>query len=429
LKLQDKNIDFFRVGNIDKINQHIRRSHKVIEDNIDTVKKLKEFYDSKNIFATTCLGSSKSIFKKLKFDYCIIDEASQITLPITIGPLKCAKTFVLVGDHYQLPPLMKSSEARNSDLSSLFKHLSEAHPEAVSYLKFQYRMNKDIMKISNQLIYNFKLRCGTEESRHLLLDLPEPEKLDEIHRFSTQVSNHAICSGDNNCWIKHILNPKNSVIFLNTDSLSCTEDSNSNLIFNETEAEITLQIVRSLRMCGILNKNIGIISPYRAQVKHLHKFLKDNLKSVKELEIHTVDKFQGKDKECIIVSLVRSNQNGNIGMLLKDWRRINVTFTRAKRKLIVIGSMNTLTDNFLFKEFFDLVKDNHWDYNIPKDFKDSHIFITETEKNENSLSDIENKSSNESNSNIFEKQKHIKQSQAKYIIKNSQILSSIIDEY
>jgi len=65
-------------------------------------------------------------------------------------------------------------------------------------------------------------------------------------------------------------------------------------------------------MCGILNKNIGIISPYRAQVKHLHKFLKDNLKSVKELEIHTVDKFQGKDKECIIVSLVRSNQNGNV---------------------------------------------------------------------------------------------------------------------
>eukprot|EP00833_Pecoramyces_ruminatium_P016311 jgi/Orpsp1_1/1190343/evm.model.d7180000078398.1 len=103
---------------------------------------------------------------------------------------------------------MRSSEARNSNLSSLFKHLSEAHPEAVSYLKFQYRMNKDIMKISNQLIYNFKLRCGTEESRHLLLDLPEPEKLEEIHRFSTQVSNDIKCPGDNSCWIRHILNPK-----------------------------------------------------------------------------------------------------------------------------------------------------------------------------------------------------------------------------
>jgi len=367
-------------------------------------------------------------FKKLKFDYCIIDEASQITLPVSIGPLKCANTFVLVGDHYQLPPLMRSSEARNSNLSSLFKHLSEAHPEAVSYLKFQYRMNKDIMKISNQLIYNFKLRCGTEEARHFLLELPEPEKLDEIHHFSTQVSNDIKCPGDKGCWLKHVLNPKNSVIFLNTDSLNCTENNNTNLIFNETEAEIALHIIKSLKMCGISNSSIGVISPYRAQIKYLNTYIKNEIKSLKGIEIHTVDKFQGKDKECIIVSLVRSNSNGNIGMLLKDWRRINVTFTRAKRKLIVIGSMNTLANNFLFKEFFDLVKDNNWDYNMPNDFKESHIFLPET-NNDISLSDIENKSSNYRNSYKQEKQKHIKQSQARVILKNSQILSNIIDEY
>jgi len=103
---------------------------------------------------------------------------------------------------------MRSSEARNSDLSSLFKHLSEAHPEAVNYLKFQYRMNKEIMKISNQLIYNFKLRCGTEEARHLLLEIPKPGKLDEIHRFSSQVNPGSQCFGDDHCWIKHVLNPK-----------------------------------------------------------------------------------------------------------------------------------------------------------------------------------------------------------------------------
>jgi len=103
---------------------------------------------------------------------------------------------------------MRSSEGRNSDLSSLFKHLSEAHPEAVSYLKFQYRMNKDIMKISNQLIYNYKLRCGTEEARHLLLELPEPEKLEEIHRYSSQVNPQTRCTGDDHCWIKYVLDPK-----------------------------------------------------------------------------------------------------------------------------------------------------------------------------------------------------------------------------
>ncbi|ORX75159.1 hypothetical protein BCR32DRAFT_97283 [Anaeromyces robustus] len=324
---------------------------------------------------------------------------------------------------------MRSSEARNSDLSSLFKHLSEAHPEAVSYLKFQYRMNKEIMKISNQLIYNYKLRCGNEESRYLLLELPEPEKIDEIHLFSSQINHQSKCPGDSTCWIKYVLNPKNSVIFLNTDGLNCTEDSNNNLIYNETEAEVVLQIVKSLKNCGISNSSIGIISPYRAQIKYLHTFFKKELKSIKGLDIHTVDKFQGKDKDCIIVSLVRSNKNGNIGMLLKDWRRINVTFTRAKRKLIVIGSMDTLENNFLFKEFFELVKDNHWNYNVPKNFKENHVFIPETEKNESSLSDVENKNRHDKNIYMKEKQRIIKQSQAKIILKNSQIISSILDEY
>jgi len=99
---------------------------------------------------------------------------------------------------------------------------------------------------------------------------------------------------------------------LNTDSLNCTEDISNNLIYNGTEADIILQIVRSLRICGISSSSIGVISPYRAQIKHLYTYIKKELKSLKGLEIHTVDKFQGKDKECIIVSLVRSNKNGNV---------------------------------------------------------------------------------------------------------------------
>jgi len=216
---------------------------------------------------------------------------------------------------------------------------------------------------------------------------------------------------------------------LNTDSLNCTEDTSNNLIYNGTEADIILQIVRSLRICGISSSSIGVISPYRNQIKHLYTYIKKELKSLKGLEIHTVDKFQGKDKECIIVSLVRSNKNGNIGMLLKDWRRINVTFTRAKRKLIIVGSKKTLEDNFLFKEFFELVNDNHWNYDLPKNFRDSHVFIPEPEKNDDSLSDIENMNSYDRNLYRQEKQRLINQSKAKVLIKSSQIISSIIDEY
>ena len=103
---------------------------------------------------------------------------------------------------------------------------------------------------------------------------------------------------------------------MNTDKLNTTEDNSTNLIYNETESEIILQIVKSLKTCGIPNSAIGIISPYRAQVKHLHTHFKKELKSIKELEIHTVDKFQGKDKECIIVSLVRSNKKGNVSFII-----------------------------------------------------------------------------------------------------------------
>lgn len=93
-----------------------------------------------------------------------MDEASQITQPVCLGPLRFADVFVLVGDHYQLPPLIKNEEAREGGMEvSLFKRLSEAHPQAVVTLEYQYRMNKDIMLLSNALVYNYRLRCGTPD--------------------------------------------------------------------------------------------------------------------------------------------------------------------------------------------------------------------------------------------------------------------------
>lgn len=361
-----------------------------------------------------------------------MDEASQITLPVTLGPLKRAQRFVLVGDHYQLPPLMRSTEARNSGMSSLFKYLSESHPEAVSHLKFQYRMNKDIMKISNQLIYNFKLRCGTEYAKELVLDIPNIHALDEVHKLSSQINRNIICPDDENCWIRYSLNPKNSVIFLDTDNIPLSEVHKSDLVQNELETEIIYQLVQSLTMCGVSNSSIGIISPYRAQIKLLHSCFRG---MKKDLEIHTVDKFQGKDKDCIIVSLVRSNRDGNIGILLRDWRRVNVTFTRAKKKLIVVGSVSTLEKCALFEEFFQIFRSNNWIYKIPENFKDNHKFKLSQDtfdSYESRQSNIENTQwNNNSNHSSYleEKQRNIRQSQAKVLIKNSPLIKNIIEEY
>jgi DNA replication ATP-dependent helicase Dna2 len=117
------------------------------------------------------------LFQRRRFDYCIVDEASQITLPTALGPLRFADKFVLVGDHFQLPPIVKNHDARKGGLDvSLFKLLSDKRPESVTSLTFQYRMNEDIMTLSNRLIYEGKLKCGNEEVAQQTLKLARTVK-------------------------------------------------------------------------------------------------------------------------------------------------------------------------------------------------------------------------------------------------------------
>lgn len=145
------------------------------------------------------------MLQKREFDYCIVDEASQITLPTCIGPIRYAKKFVLVGDLYQLPPIVRNKSATDGGLDkSLFSILAEAQPDSICYLEFQYRMNRDIMDISNHLIYGRKLQCGNYQTATRRLELPE---MDLGMKFLHQDENQ-MCEGKSDCWIKSLLDPK-----------------------------------------------------------------------------------------------------------------------------------------------------------------------------------------------------------------------------
>jgi DNA replication ATP-dependent helicase Dna2 len=143
-----------------------------------------------------------ALFSRRTFDVCIVDEASQITLPTCLGPLRFADKFVLVGDHFQLPPLVRSKEARKGGLdNSLFRRLCEAQlqrePEAIVNLNYQYRMNEEIMLLSNQLIYSGRLKCGSQEVAQRALVLPDSTKMQKLHKGPCD-----------DCWLERLLDPR-----------------------------------------------------------------------------------------------------------------------------------------------------------------------------------------------------------------------------
>jgi len=164
-----------------------------------------------------CLLPNSALFSRRTFDFCIVDEASQITLPTCLGPLRFAEKFVLVGDHFQLPPLVscvcriswpllmhiqvRNPAARKGGLeTSLFRRLSEAHPQAVVDLTYQYRMNEDIMQLSNKLIYGDRLQCGSEEVAKRTLILPNNCMMGNLD------PNTCLCEGS--CWLRYILSER-----------------------------------------------------------------------------------------------------------------------------------------------------------------------------------------------------------------------------
>ncbi|KAI9180101.1 hypothetical protein LWI28_001188 [Acer negundo] len=296
IKLKAQSIDFVRIGRHGAVHNEIQE-HCLSEMKLNSVEEIKERIDQAKVVAVTCLGITNPLLANKIFDVCIMDEAGQTTLPVSLGPLMFASMFVLVGDHYQLPPLVQSTEARENGMEiSLFRRLSEAHPQSISALQSQYRMCQGIMELSNAMIYGDRLRCGSSD----------------IANAKIEVSNMKSQSW----WLK----------------------------------EITEELVNN----GIEGEDIGIITPYNSQVNLIRHAL-----SMSSVEIHTIDKYQGRDKDCIVVSFVKSSENPKncTSSLLGDWHRINVALTRAKKKLIMVGSRRTLSMVPLLKLLINKVEE------------------------------------------------------------------------
>jgi DNA replication ATP-dependent helicase Dna2 len=255
------------------------------------------------VVGTTCLGVRNSLCERREFDLCLVDEAGQITIPAVLGSISCARTFILVGDHFQLPPLVLSKEATTAGLGvSLLRRLCEAHPAASVQLSIQYRMNSDITELCNTLVYGNRLRCANAA----------------VAGQSVQLDMDAISSHDRHIpdWLASILSPKVSIALLNTDSMvqgdatfSAAESSRAAQkgrggITNTVEVTLTDIILWCLlHLGGMDSQQVGVISPYRSQVALLQTQLLSR-PWAKDIEVNTIDKFQGRDKVRKITILV-----------------------------------------------------------------------------------------------------------------------------
>ncbi|KAF8634708.1 hypothetical protein AX15_000763 [Amanita polypyramis BW_CC] len=370
-----------RLGNLDKVHPQVRKYTLAARTRAQTIEQLEGQLTTPPVVATTCLSIDHALFSRRKFDYCIVDEASQITLPTCLGPLRFADTFVLVGDHFQLPPLVRNPAAREGGLDvSLFRQLSDAHPEAIVELAHQYRMNKDIMLLSNKLIYGDRLRCGNKKVAKQSLDIANRSFVKKLHGVGKQgclaqfeLERNGI-SEEGACWLRRLLTPSTKAVFVDTDLVPAKDSRVGELVQNTVEAELVYQTVESLLRSGVREEQIGIISLYRQQIKLISRLLNHR----RGIEILTADRSQGRDKDCIIISMVRSNDTGHVGDLVKDWRRMNVSFTRARRKLVIFGSRSTLQAVQLLDDFFQLMEGNGWILHLPPgaDGIHRHSFVT-----------------------------------------------------
>ncbi|MFN0118350.1 MAG: AAA domain-containing protein [Elusimicrobiota bacterium] len=272
-------------------------------------------------------GGISGMLNKHKFDLVVMDEASQATEPLSWVPITYGKKVVFAGDTCQLPPTLYSKKAAQEGLAvTLFDRMKEFLPEELqTLLRVQYRMHETIMGFSSKEFYEGKLIADDSVKAHTANELPGVTDSD-----LTRIP----------------------LVFIDTAGTGYEEMWNELLESreNEGEANLVFKILDRLKSGGIKSEDVAIITPYVAQVKKLKA-----MNVARDVEIGSIDSFQGREKEVVIVSLVRSNSTGEVGFL-SDTRRMNVGVTRARRLLIVIGDSATISRHKFYQDFLDYVE-------------------------------------------------------------------------
>uniref|UniRef100_A0A336LBW7 CSON007841 protein n=2 Tax=Culicoides sonorensis TaxID=179676 RepID=A0A336LBW7_CULSO len=312
---------------------------------------------SDRIFGATSYGVVHPLFSRRVFDVCIVDEATQMTQPLILRCLLNAKTFILVGDPHQLPPVIKSHQAKalGGD-ESLFCQLAKQNKHAE--LKIQYRMNQRINDLVNAFSYHGKLLWGcVRPSIYFDTSLIQYEW--ETRIFSSSLENSVIFLDTGNSYEKNIELHENKMFSEYIRSSKNDNIYSSKSYLNLVETALVVHIVSKLIRNKIDLQDIGVIATYRSQADCIKNIMK-SCHQYRELEVNTVDQFQGRDKEVIIYSCTKTKRLNSSSdcktksnEILDDHRRVTVAITRAKNKLIIIGDSRSIVENAPFQLLFN----------------------------------------------------------------------------
>ena len=325
---------------IRELRAHRRRGddkyHQKMERLKDRANELEirinaQLFGEARVIASTLVGSANRLLDGQKFGTVFIDEAAQALEAASWIPIRRCSRVILAGDHCQLPPTVKSYEALKAGLGkTLMERIVELKPEVVTLLRMQYRMNEEIMRFSSDWFYDNRVESAPEVKFRSILDLDVPME------------------------------------WLDTSGEDIQEEfvGESFGRINKVEAELTLQTLQQyferIGKTRLLNErlDVGVISPYRAQVQYLRQLFKkrEYFKPFRQLiTVNTVDGFQGQERDIILISLVRSNDEGQIGFL-RDLRRMNVAITRARMKLIILGDVETMTRHPFYRKLHEYIE-------------------------------------------------------------------------
>lgn len=304
-----------------------------------------DIFSSANVIASTLVGSGHRVLSGMKFPTLFIDEGAQALEAATWIPIRRAGRVIFAGDHCQLPATVKSYEALKGGLGkSLMERLAENHPTAVKLLTMQYRMNDAIMRFPSEWFYGGSMKAAPEVRDRSILDFDTPIEWIDTSVMDTAQSDEEISYDPETAFKEEVTRNFGKV--------------------NKDEALMALaalqKYVEKITVSRILEErlDIGIISPYRAQTIYLRKLIKTVpfFKPIRKLiTINTVDGFQGQERDIILISMVRSNEEGQIGFL-RDLRRMNVAITRARMKLLIIGSSSTLSKHPFYRSLYGYVE-------------------------------------------------------------------------